>query len=253
MKHSFEREFSNAIHSREIFPVFQPIVDGCMRLQGIEVLSRWHKDGAVLSAGEFLPKIRSQSNWLLLTAFVVQEAVHNINHYQGKYYFSVNIPPCIAHHDNFSRMMETAWRQLQNPQWADKLVLEFSETVELRQQNKAVENMAKLQKRGFLIYLDDCFSHNSVMFPARTAHFSGYKLDMSIVNDFMSDLHALALIQSLVYYCQLTQSQCIAEGVDSLEKLKCLKTLGVNHFQGFYISPAIGKEHLDTLVEKYRL
>ena len=53
--------------------------------------------------------------------------------------------------------------------------------------------------------LDDCFSHSSVMFPVRTARSSGYKLDMSIVNDFQRDPHALALIKSLVYYCQLTR------------------------------------------------
>ncbi len=69
------------------------------------------------------------------------------------------------------------------------------------------------------------------MFPVRIARFSGYKLDMSIINELHSDSHVLALIKSLVYYCQLTQSCCIAEGVDSIEKFNLLKALGVNSFQ----------------------
>lgn len=90
---AFEREFIHAIHCRQIFPVFQPITDGKLMLQGIEVLSRWRRDGNVLFPGEFLPQIRSEYAWLLLTAFVLQEAVQNINQYPGDYYFAiVSIP-----------------------------------------------------------------------------------------------------------------------------------------------------------------
>uniref|UniRef100_UPI0028119261 EAL domain-containing protein n=2 Tax=Klebsiella aerogenes TaxID=548 RepID=UPI0028119261 len=245
-----EREFIHAIHSRQIFLVFQPIVDERLRLQGIEILSRWRKDGVVLPPGEFLPRIHSENAWLLLTAFVLQAAVQNINRYQGEFYFSVNIPPCIAYYDNLARMMETAREQLQNPLWADQLVLEFAETVNLLQQGKAVENMNNIQKQGFRIFLDDCFSHSSVMFPVRTARFSGYKLDMSIVNDFHQDPHAQVLIKSLVYYCQQTQSHCIAEGVDSLEKFSQLKTLGVDRFQGYLISKPLTLKHLDEIIKR---
>lgn len=34
------------------------------------------------------------------------------------------------------------------------------------------------------------------MFPVRIARFSGYKLDMSIINELHSDSHVLALIKS---------------------------------------------------------
>ncbi len=247
----FEREFIHAIHGRQVFPVFQPIVDEHLRLEGMEVLLRWHRQDRVVHPGEFLPYIHSGYAWLLLTAFVLQEAVQNINRYQGEFYFSVNIPPCIAHHDNLARMMETAWQQLQNPQWADRLVLEFAESVDLQQQGKAVANMSNIQQKGFRIFLDDCFSHSSVMFPVRTARFSGYKLDMSIVNDFQRDPHALVLIKSLVYYCQLTQSRCIAEGVDSLKKFNRLKALGVKSFQGFLISEPLN--HMELLAKLPKL
>jgi EAL domain-containing protein (putative c-di-GMP-specific phosphodiesterase class I) len=71
-------------------------------LQGIEMLSRWRRNGDVLLPGEFLPQIRSEYAWLLLTAFVLQEAVQNINQYPGDYYFAVNIPPVIANNATLS-------------------------------------------------------------------------------------------------------------------------------------------------------
>lgn len=112
---AFEREFIHAIHCRQVFPVFQPITDGRLMLQGIEMLSRWRRNGDVLLPAEFLPQIRSEYAWLLLTAFVLQEAVQNINQYPGDYYFAVNIPPVIANNSNIIRMMEAARQQLQEP------------------------------------------------------------------------------------------------------------------------------------------
>lgn len=41
--------------------------------------------------------------------------MQNINRYQGEFYFSVNIPPCIAYHDNLARMMETARNSYRTP------------------------------------------------------------------------------------------------------------------------------------------
>ncbi|MDH8228145.1 EAL domain-containing protein, partial [Klebsiella pneumoniae] len=65
--------------------------------------------------------------------------------------------------------------------------------------------------------------------------------------------HVLALIKSLVYYCQLTQSCCIAEGVDSIEKFNLLKALGVNSFQGYLFSPPVNREQLYGIFQSFNL
>ncbi len=66
------------------------------------------KSGVVLYPGEFLPYIRSEFTWFLLTFYILQEAVKNINRYKGMVYFSINIPPCVANHDNLCRIMDIA-------------------------------------------------------------------------------------------------------------------------------------------------
>ncbi|MFL3315975.1 EAL domain-containing protein [Klebsiella michiganensis] len=246
---AFERELVHAIHSRQIFPVFQPITDEHHQVKGMEILSRWNRNGSVLAAGDFLPQIRSEYAWLVLTAFVLQEAVQNINQHSGECYFAVNIPAAVAGNENLLRMMETARQQLRQPHRSQRLVLEFAENTDLNGQGKIAENIARLQKRGFPIMLDDCFSQSSVMFPVRTMRFSAYKLDMSIVNDMQRDPHALALIRSLIFYCQLTGSRCIAEGVDSLEKFNKLQALGVDRFQGNYLSAPVGRENVAELLQ----
>ncbi|POT57223.1 fimbrial protein [Citrobacter amalonaticus] len=249
---AFEREFVHAIHCRQVFPVFQPIIDDKHRLQGVEILSRWRRNGNVLPPGAFLPQISSEYAWMVLTAFVLQEAIQKINQYPGDIYFAINIPSALASHENLVRMMEKARQKLHQPRRTDRLVLEFAETIDVRRQGKTSEVVAELQQHGFRVTLDDCFSQGSVMFPVRQIRFSEYKLDMGIINDMQRDPHALALIKSLIYYCQLTGSRCIAEGVDSVEKLTMLKALGMDRFQGHLISPPVGSHELGTLIRYHQ-
>lgn len=57
---AFERELVHAIHTRHIFPVFRAIADERRQLKGMEILSRWNRNGSVLLADEFLPQIGSE-------------------------------------------------------------------------------------------------------------------------------------------------------------------------------------------------
>ncbi|MEH0876592.1 EAL domain-containing protein [Pectobacterium cacticida] len=248
MLSAFEREFVHAIHSQQIYPVFQPITDENLQIRGFEILYRWRRNGNILLPGDFLAQIHSEYAWLVLTAFVIQEAVQSINQHPGEFYFSFNIPAVTARHENLNRMMETARRQLHRSTMSERLVLAFSETTDRNQHSKVADNIARLRQRGFRLILDDCFSQTSVMFPVRTVRFNAYKLDIGIVNDMHNDPHAQALIKSLCYYCQLTDSDCIAKGVDSLEKFNRLRALGIERFQGGLISPPVRRENLGNLI-----
>ncbi|ELX8457001.1 EAL domain-containing protein, partial [Klebsiella pneumoniae] len=50
--------------------------------------------------------------------------------------------------------------------------------------------------------------------------------------------------------CQLTQSDCIAEGVDSLEKFNKLKGMGLVFFQGYLFSQPVELEHMMCMIKK---
>lgn len=47
-------------------------------------------------ASLFSGRDKNSEIWLKLTALVIHAAVSGINKYNGKYYFSVNIPPQLA-------------------------------------------------------------------------------------------------------------------------------------------------------------
>lgn len=245
-----EHAFAEAIHNGQVIPVFQPVVDRHMKVQGFEVLTRWLCDERLISPAEFLPLIQTRETWLLLTAFVMNVAVQRINQFDGKLYFTVNVPPCVAENGALLRMAETARSKLKDPGWLGCLVPELAETTDLTSDEKTMRTIGDMVAAGYKVFLDDCFSAGSVMFPVRQAQFSGYKLDISLINAFRQNQHDENLIRGLVYYCQLTGSKCIAEGVDSREKFTALADLGVESFQGFYISPPVLVDELEYIVSQ---
>lgn len=247
---AFEREFVNAIHSGQVFTVYQPVVDDCMYLQGFEILLRWYRNGRQIYPAEFLPRIKANYVWFLVTAFVLRDAIEQINNRHDGCYFSMNIPSEIIDNDNLARMMSVGRQQLKNPYQVNRIALEIAETTVLTRDAKSESSIARLKELGFRVMLDDCFSQGSVMFPVRAFRFSDYKLDLSVVNDIQDDEHARILIKSLVYYCRLSGSRCTAEGVDSIEKFNMLKKMGVGYFQGYLISPPVTEDQLRTFVGK---
>ncbi|HDX8940956.1 EAL domain-containing protein [Klebsiella michiganensis] len=247
-----ENNLTEAVIRGLFFQVYQPVVDREMKVKGFEILSRWYQKGKVLLPVEFLPLVRTVDSWVILTACVIKNAIEKINQFEGRYWFSVNIPACLSGSPALLRMLSTAKKQLSTPELLDKLVLEFSGDTDWSKDAPSVVILRKLHEQNYQVFLDDCFSDKSVIFPVRQVNFSGYKLDMSVTNSFMASNNDRYLIEGLAYYCHLTGSQCIAEGVDTYEKFVELKNMGVTTFQGNYFSrPALGDE-LDMVLTKLK-
>lgn len=243
---------TEAVRRGLFFQVYQPVTDREMKVIGFETLSRWYKNGKVLLPLEFLPLIRTEKSWIILTAFIIKNAIEKINQFRGKYWFSVNIPTCLSGSPALLRMLNTAKRQLSTPELLNKLILEFSEDTDWSKDAPSVKTLKKLYEQNYQIFLDNCFSDKGVTFPVRQVNFSGYKLDALVVNNFMCNKNDYSLVKGLAYYSQLTGSQCVAEGVDTYEKFITLKNMGVTAFQGNYFSRPILEEELDMVLTKLK-
>ena len=243
-----ESEIFNALYKKEIFPAYQIITDRDKKGVGFEILIRWNKNGKIVKPASFLTDISNHEIWLKITALVIHAAVSGINKYNGKYYFSVNIPPRLASGNALPDMAKKAIDMLLKPQWAEKLVFEFAEDIDVTKDKRIPETMRHLRNTGCRLFLDDCFSNHQTMFPVRQVHFDGLKLDCDIVEHFVANDNDYNLIKAIQIYSDMTGTDCIAEGVDSEEKFEKLVALGVKNFQGYYLSRAVKEEELDRMV-----
>lgn len=246
-----EMDIYGALYKGDIFPVYQVITDYRKHVVGFEILLRWNQNGKIITPILFLSDISNIKIWLKITALVIHAAVSGINKYNGKFYFSVNIPPQLAYGNSLPRMAKKAVEMLLKPQWADKLVFEFAETIDVTKNQGVPETMKQLRSTGCRLFLDDCFSDHQVMFPVRQIHFDGLKLDKDIIDHFVANDNDYNLIKAIQAYSDMIGSDCIAEGVDSQEKFDKLVSLGVKSFQGYYLAKAVREDELDRMVKLF--
>jgi len=249
----YEKDFLAGIEMCEVYEVYQPIVNSSRCVIGFEILTRWRQKGHDIYPDEFLTGLKSESILLLLTAMGLKRAVEGINQYKGEYSFAVNISPYIGGCSGLIKMCAEACRQLKDIQWKKKLVLEYSEKSDFYSSRDIVSTVNELSKLGVTIFLDDCFSENSISYPVRGISFNGYKLDKTIIDNSLTNKDDMALIASLAGYCSMTERQCIAEGVEDMVTFEKLKRLGIEFFQGYLFSKPVSIAELPCLVLKSKL
>ncbi|MGG8006762.1 EAL domain-containing protein [Klebsiella aerogenes] len=246
--HSFEKRFILGCNRNEVYSVYQPILTPDKKIKGFEILTRWNKDGDIILPNIFLPKLENEATLLLLTSMSVKSAVNSINKCNGQYFFSVNIHPSLVGSNKLLKICDEAFLDLKSTDWKHMLILEISEKTRFNDNNKILNNLISLRSKGIRLYLDDCYSEGSVIFPVRQFSFDGYKLDKSISDNIAHNKNDQALVFALNAYCSLTGKQCIAEGVEDENTFKTLTDYGVNFFQGYLFYRPLKEEGFMSMI-----
>ncbi len=150
-------------------------------------------------------------------------------------------------------LMDTAHRTGITDELAEKwqipkknIVLEITEESSIHNYDLFMNSITYYRKKGYTIAIDDF-----------GAGFGGLKMLSIIEPDFVKiDRHFISfidrisvkknLVDSIVYACRRMGIGVIAEGIEREEEFKELENLGVELFQGYYISkpqPVIGEKN----------
>ena len=140
---------------------------------------------------------------------------------------------------------------LNDPQWAKRLIFEFSETLEALKDKKIPQVLHRLRETGCRLFLDNCFSEGSAIFPVRQIQFDGFKLGRELVAKSFSSETDSHLLKTILYYCEMTGSVCTAAGINSEKEFITLADAGIRQFQGSYLSEPMDEAGIDTIVGKF--
>lgn len=128
-----------------------------------------------------------------------------------------------------------------------RLTLEIVEHAPVYNRTELHEAISSLRDRQVRIALDDVglgHSNYKMMIDIRPDYF---KLDRYFVKGCTRDEYRRAVIASLFTMSEKFHGEVIAEGVESVEDLYTLMSLGIKSFQGYLISPPIDPIELSTL------
>jgi EAL domain-containing protein (putative c-di-GMP-specific phosphodiesterase class I) len=136
---------------------------------------------------------------------------------------------------------------------AQRLQLEITETVLMRDQARTQEVLRKLHDLGVLITLDDfgtCFATLNYL---RSFPFKKIKIDRSFVRDIPEHHDCVAIVKSVADLARELNMRSVAEGVETAASLAAVRAAGYSEAQGFYFSPPVRASAIKRAVKQCAL
>jgi EAL domain-containing protein (putative c-di-GMP-specific phosphodiesterase class I) len=126
------------------------------------------------------------------------------------------------------------------------LTLEITETSLMVDMERAAEALAEIRALGVQISLDDFGTAYSSLCWLRKLPIDKVKIDRTFVSGILHEPQDLAIVRSIIDLAKAFNRDVVAEGVETVEQLKLLRELGVDHAQGYLFAPPQPLEKIDA-------
>jgi diguanylate cyclase (GGDEF)-like protein len=230
-----ETDLRKAIAEAALEVYYQP----CVSLQnnaitGCEALVRWrHPERGMISPAEFIPiaeetgLIDELGEWVLATACA--EAAG----WPDEVRLAVNVSPVQFRSGTLALKIVAALAQ--SGLAANRLELEITEAVLIRDDEAALEILHQLRTLGVRIALDDFGTGYSSLSYLQRFPFDKIKIDRCFIND-LAEQDGSSIVQAVVNIATARQMATTAEGVETTEQRELLRGLGCTEMQGYLFS-----------------
>jgi diguanylate cyclase (GGDEF)-like protein len=231
-------ELGSALEHDQIAFHAQGKHDKTGRIVGAELLARWHSPNyGKIGPDEFIPLMEQHGLANKMGFAAIRAGAHFISQLQHQGHalrISVNISSTQIIQDDFlSEAKEIC--DAHNTLY-DLLEFEVTESVFVDNPEHAKTQLKAIQQAGFKISLDDFGTGYSSLSYIREIDFDTVKVDRSFLRDSQSDEKAKHILSVIAFMCEGLNSLALIEGVETVQDLALLHSIGYENFQGFYFS-----------------
>ena len=231
-----ELDMRQAIADRAFELHYQPVVDlRSNEIVGCEALLRWrHPVRGMISPAEFIPVAEETGliceigDWVLATACA--EAVN----WPPQVRLAVNVSPVQFRSHAFSLKVANTLATSGLP--ANRLELEITEAVLIRDDDTALALLQHLRAIGVRIALDDFGTGYSSLSYLRRFPFDKIKIDRSFVDGITETDGSSSIVQAVINIANAQNMTTTAEGIETEPQRQVLRDLGCTEMQGFLFS-----------------
>ncbi len=242
-----------ALENGEMHLDYQPVVETeSGRLAGFEALLRWRSPHfGMVSPAKFVPLAEEARLIGPIGEWVVRTACEEAARWPDDVRIAVNVSPDQLHNPNFVSVVTQALAANRLP--ADRLELEVTEGVFMRQGTGAVQVLERVLDLGVRLSLDDFGTgYSSLGYLSRT-RFSSIKIDRSFVTAAAKGVpEALAIIRAVVALARSLGMGTTAEGVETESELTMVRELGCTKIQGYYFGRPLPVAEARALAVRHR-
>jgi diguanylate cyclase (GGDEF)-like protein len=237
-RRALELDLRQAIVEGQFEIAYQPVVDlRSGAVSGCEALLRWrHPERGMVSPADFIPVaediglISELGEWVLASACV--EAASWPAHIR----LAVNVSP--VQFRNHTLALHVASALASSGLAANRLELEITEAVLIRDDETALAILHQLRAVGVRIALDDFGTGYSSLSYLQRFPFDKIKIDRCFVTDIAEPDGSSSIVQAVVNIASARNMTTTAEGVETEAQKELLRALGCTEMQGYLFSAA---------------
>ncbi len=247
-------ELRSALAQRQLVLHYQPQIDlKTGALCGVEALVRWqHPTRGLLYPIDFIDYAEEIGLIPEIGAWVMMEACQQFQLWRQQGVrvprVSVNVSNGQLPRSNFVPTVQQLLAQTNMPTGA--LEIEVTESMLVEGGKPAMEALNQLAKDGVLIAIDDFGTGYSSFSYLKTMPAQVLKLDMSFLVDARLDNDAGKIVAAIINMAHALQKEVVAEGIERVDQLKLLKTLGCERGQGYLFGKGVPADSIARTFRK---
>ncbi|HWZ49300.1 MAG TPA: GGDEF domain-containing phosphodiesterase, partial [Herbaspirillum sp.] len=249
-----EKELMRALEDDEFVVHYQPRVDTQTGgLVGLEALVRWnHPTRGEVQPGEFVAIAEKTDIILRLGAVVVDKVCAQLAAWQNAGIpvapVSINVSAKQFNGSNVKTLINDCLRRYGIR--AQLLEIELTESTMMGEGKEIMAELEAIRAQGIRIHVDDFGTGYSSLALLQRLKVDVLKVDRAFTSKLDVSKEGEIFFRAIVSIAHALDMDIVAEGVETLEQLRMLQTLGCDEVQGFYISRPLSGEEITPLMRK---
>ncbi|MEM9330881.1 MAG: EAL domain-containing response regulator [Pseudomonadota bacterium] len=248
-------DFITGMEDREILPYFQPKVDlRDGRIVGAEALARWKKPGVGYIRPEVFIEFASENGWIEeLTIYLLKmtlEASLTFLRVNPNLRFAVNLAPSMMHQialpDQLKSTIEAYGISAEN------ISFEITENSILNLDASTLEVLSRLRIHNFDVAIDDFGTGSSNIQTLRDFPYSELKIDKSFISNVTKNAFSKETVNAAVALAKEQSMRIVAEGVEDVQTLEYVQSLGIEHAQGYLFAKALPEDDYLSFISEHK-
>ncbi|THD49495.1 MAG: EAL domain-containing protein [Bradyrhizobium sp.] len=227
---------------------YQPLIDLRSRaITGCEALLRWrHPEHGMIEPARFIPVAEDTGLINQLGEWALDAACAEAASWPDHIKIAVNVSP--VQFRNQTLALKVAAALAASGLSANRLELEITEAVLIRDDEAALATLHELRRLGVRIALDDFGTGYSSLSYLQRFPFDKIKIDRSFIENIAASEASSSIVRAVVGIGAARNMTTTAEGVETEAQREILCKLGCTEMQGYLFSPAIPAAEIARLL-----
>lgn len=251
-----ETALHQALKRNELFVVYQPKINlETGVIVSMEALIRWrHPEMGIITPGEFIPVAETTGLINDISAWVTRVVCAQLSIWRDAGHtdlsVSVNVSPAEMKNEFLSHNILSSIKEFDIP--ASALEVEVTESMAMRDMDKAVSTLRKLASAGVEISIDDFGTGYASLSYLKHFPIAKVKIDRLFVSDFANNPADARIVSGVIAMSHSLGITVVCEGVEEVEQLRFLQDNHCDEVQGNLLSLPLQRQEATNLLANPR-